>query len=290
MPTFDTPVPVTVDLDLPVGDIRIIAGDRTDTSVDVRPTDPAKKGDVTAAEQTRVEFTDGRLLIKAPKGWRQLRGGGDSIDVEIGLPSGSHIRGQAGVAALHSRGRLGECRYRNGMGEIQLDEAGSVQLKSGAGDITVERVNGHAEITTGTGTLRLGRIDGTAAVKNSNGDTSIRDVTGDVRVSAANGSIAIDQAHGTVAAKTAMGDIRVGEAVRGSVVAESGYGKVEVGVREGVAAWLDLNTRFGNLDNDLADGRRPEPGEDAVEVRARTGFGDITIRRSYAGQTGKGAT
>ena len=67
MPTFDTPEPISVSLELGVGDIRIVAGDRTDTVVEVRPTDPAKKGDVTAAEQTRVEFAAGRLQIRAPK-------------------------------------------------------------------------------------------------------------------------------------------------------------------------------------------------------------------------------
>ncbi len=51
MPTFDTPRPILVDLELGVGDVRITAGDRTDTTVEIRPTDPAKPSDVEAAEQ-----------------------------------------------------------------------------------------------------------------------------------------------------------------------------------------------------------------------------------------------
>src|ERR687897_902184 len=83
MTTFDTPEPISVTLEVGVGDIRIVASDRTDTVVDVRPSDPAKKSDVTAAELTRVEYAEGRLLVGAPKGWRQwsFRGGGESIDV-----------------------------------------------------------------------------------------------------------------------------------------------------------------------------------------------------------------
>jgi hypothetical protein len=54
MPTFDTPQPISVTVELGVGDLRIVASDRTDTMVEVRPSDPAKKADVTAAEQTRV--------------------------------------------------------------------------------------------------------------------------------------------------------------------------------------------------------------------------------------------
>ena len=88
MQTFDTPEPISVTVELGVGDLRVVAGDRADTVVEVRPSDPAKKGDVTAAEQTRVEYSGGRLLIKAPKGWRHYtpRGGGDSVNVQVELP------------------------------------------------------------------------------------------------------------------------------------------------------------------------------------------------------------
>ena len=284
MPTFDTPEPISVTVELGVGDLRIVASDRTDTVVEVRPSDAAKKADVTAAEQTRVEYASGRLLIKAPKRWRQLswRGGGESIDVQVELPAGSHVRGDAGVAALRCRGRLGECRYKTGVGDIQLDQAGSVQLKTGGGDLTVEQAVGDAELTTGSGAVRIDRIDGAAVVRNSNGDTWIGEVTGDLRVNAANGKVSVDQAHATVAAKSANGDLRLGEVAHGVVLAQTGFGKVEIGIRDGVAAWLDLSTRFGNVHNDLDAAERPEPGDDAVEVRARTSYGDITIHRSFA--------
>jgi Putative adhesin len=292
MPTFDTPEPISVTVELGVGDLRIVASDRPDTMVEVRPSDPAKEADVTAAEQTRVEYAGGRLLIKAPKSWRQFtrRGGGESVDVQVELPAGSQLRGETGVAALRCQGRLAECRYKTGVGDVQLDQAGAVQLRTGIGDITVERAGGDAEVTTGSGAVRIDGIDGTAVVKNSNGDTWLGRVTGDLRVNAANGRISVDQASGAVAAKSANGDIRLGEVAHGAVLAQTGFGKVEIGIREGVAAWLDLNTRFGTVHNDLDTADRPGPGEDAVEVRARTAFGDITIHRSSANDPGRDKT
>ena len=292
MPTFDTPDPISVTVEFGVGDLRIVASDRTDTMVEVRPSDPAKKADVTAAEQTRVEYAGGRLLIKAPRNWRQytFRSGGESVEVQVELPAGSQLRGETGVAALRCRGRLGECRYKTGIGDIQLERAGAVQLRTGVGDITVERAGGDAELTTGSGSLRLDGIDGTAVVKNSNGDTWIGRVTGDLRVNAANGRISVDQASGTVAAKSANGDVRLGEVAHGAVLAQTAFGKVEIGIRDGVAAWLDLNTRFGAVRNDLDTADRPGAGEEAVEVRARTAFGDITIHRSSADSLGKDVT
>jgi hypothetical protein len=292
MPTFDTPEPISVTVELGVGDVQIVASDRTDTMVEVRPTDPAKKADVTAAEQTRVEYAGGTLLIKAPKSWRRYtpRGGGESVDVQVELPAGSQLRGETGVAALRCRGRLGECRYKTGVGDIQLDQAGAVQLRTGVGDITVERAGGDAELTTGSGSLRIAGIDGTAVVKNSNGDTWIGRVTGDLRVNAANGRISVDQASGAVAAKSANGDVRLGEVAHGAVLAQTAFGKVEIGIRDGVAAWLDLNTRYGTVRNDLDTADHPGAGEEAVEVRARTAFGDITIHRSSANNPGKDET
>ena len=289
MPVFDTPEPISVTVELGAGDLRVVAGDRADTVVEVRPSDPAKKADVTHAEQTRVEYAGGRLLIKAPKSWKRFTplGGGESVDVQVELPAGSHLRGETGMAALHSRGRLGDCRYKTGLGDIQLDEAAAVQLRTGMGDVAVERAGGDTEVATGSGSIRVVRVDGAAVVKNSNGDIWIGEVTGDLRVNAANGRISVAGAGDAAAARSANGAVRIGEVAHGAVVAQTALGKVEIGVRDGVAAWLDLRTRHGNVHNDLDATGRPGPGEDAVEVRAHTSFGDITIHRSVAGDSGK---
>lgn len=284
MPTFATPDPISVSIELGVGDIRIAATDRPDTVVAVRPSDATRKADVTAAQQTRVEYAGGRLLIRAPKGWRQytLRQGGESIDLTIELPAGSHLRVGAGIAAMRCAGPLGECRYQAGIGDVELDEAVVAEIKTGVGDIAVDRVLDHAELTTSSGAVRVGRIDGPAVIKNSNGDTWIGEIAGDLRVNAANGRISVDHAHAAVAAKTANGDVRLGEVSRGAILAETGLGRLDVGVREGVPAWLDLKTHLGNVQNNLDAAGRPEPGEPTVEVRARSGYGDISIHRSLA--------
>jgi hypothetical protein len=290
MPTFDTPQPISVTLELGVGDVRIVASERSDTVVDIRPSDPGKASDVTAAEQTRVEYSGGALLVRAPKGWRQWSPWGpfgrESIDVRIDLPAGSHVRGAAGVAALRCTGRIGQCRYRTGVGNLTLEEAGPVDLTCGAGDVTVDVAAGRADITT-AGTVRIGRIDGSGVVKNRNGDTWIGEITGEARVNASNGDISIDLAQAGVAAKTANGDVRLGEVAHGAVVAQSAFGAVQVGVRDGGAAWLDLETKFGTVQNDLDAAEHPEPGEDVVEVHAHTSMGDVTVHRSFASAAGR---
>src|SRR5262249_9724149 len=111
MPLFDTPEPISVTVELGVRDVRIPASDRADTVVDVRPTDEHNEPDVRAAEQTRVEYAAGRLLVKGPKQrGLGLFGKPGSIDVTIEVPAGSQLDGDAGAAAFHCVGRPGPRR------------------------------------------------------------------------------------------------------------------------------------------------------------------------------------
>lgn len=281
MPEFQTPEPITAVIDLTMGDLRIDAAERGETVVEVRPRDAASRADVRAAEQTQVEYAAGRLSIRTPRGWRSYSpfSGGGCVDVDVQLPAGSQVTADAAVAAIHGTGRLGDCRLKTAVGEIRLEQAESARLVTSAGNVSAGRVTGELEISTASGEVRVDEVTGTVVVKSSNGDTRIHEVAGDLRVKAANGDIHVERAAGSVTVKTANGEIRLGSVARGSVAAETGFGAVEVGIADGSAAWMDLHTSFGHVRNGLDAAQSPQPGEETVEVRARTGFGDITINR-----------
>ena len=281
MPNFETPEPISVTLELGVGNVRITAGDRTDTTVDVRPSDESDESDVQAAQRVRVDYANGALQVTGPKARvfdfsRKTR----SVDVSIDLPSGSQVSGELQMGDFSGTGRLGEGRFKTSTGNVRLERTGPLRVDTGAGHVTVDGIAGDAEIRTGSGKVRIGEVGGSAVVKNSNGDTAIDAVTGDVRVRAANGDISIDRAGAGVEAKTANGSIRLGEVTRGSVELGTAMGDLEIGVADGTAAWLEVNTGFGQVHNLLDNATRPEESDETVEVRARTSFGGITIRRS----------
>ncbi len=280
MSHFQTSQPISVVLELRVADVRVAAGERADTIVQVRPSDASRRDDVTAAEHTRVEYADGRLLVKGPRRLREWspRSDGGAIDVEIELPAGSDLSGQTAAGGFRCTGSLGRCELKSSAGEISLAQATRVKLTT-AGDISLDRVTGDAELTTATGDVRAGEIAGSAVIRNANGDIRIGEVGGDLRVKAANGDIEVERSHGSTVIKTANGHIRVGSIHRGSLVAETATGRIDVGIAGGVAAWLDLDTRYGHVHNGLDATERPGSADEQVEVRARTGFGDITIRR-----------
>lgn len=281
MPAFDTPTSISVNLELSVGTVRITAADRADTVVDVRPSDPEDDSDVQAARQVGVDFANGTLRVTGPRTRlfdfsRKTR----SVDVTIDLPAGSDVTADVQLGDLRATGRLGAVRFKTAAGNILLERTGALRASTAAGHVTVDEVAGDAEVSTGTGRIGLGRVDGGAVVKNSNGEVVIDSVAGDVRVRNANGSIGVARAGGGVDAKTSNGDIRVGEVVRGTVVLASSMGALEIGVAAGTAAWLDLHTGFGHVRNLLDSTAQPDKTDETVEVRGRTSYGEITVRRS----------
>jgi hypothetical protein len=283
MPTFSTPEPITLAMELGVADIHIDANDRGDTVVDVRPSDPQKRADVVAAEQTTTTFANGTVQIRSAKGWRRWAPWGDhgSVAVRIDAPSGSVVHGETGVANLSAAGHLGEVRYRVGVGDVALERAERAEIRCGMGSVTVEAIVGTADVKT-AGAIRIGSIDGPAVIRNANGDTRVGEVAGDARLHASNGSIVVGLAGSNVVAKSANGAIRIDEVAHGTVMAQTAMGAIEIGVREGVPAWLDLSTKFGHVRNELEDAERPPADAAAVEIRAQTSTGDVTIRRPLA--------
>ncbi|GAA1008449.1 hypothetical protein Aple_069860 [Acrocarpospora pleiomorpha] len=280
MPTFDTPEPITADIDIYTGRVHIHAGDRADTVVEVRPTDPSNEASVQAAERTIVEFTGGRLLIRGPKPnplasvlpWR------GSIEVIVDLPATSRLEGR-GAAEFIATGPLGETVLRSG-GDVRLEETGPLEVKASYGEIWVDRVTGPVEVTASTGAIRIGTVEGSGTVKCSTGGVTLGEATGDLQLKTGTGDITVGRTSADLTVKTAHGRIRIDAAVSGSVRVEGGHGKVGIGIPEGTAARLDLHSKNGVVRNTLTAADGPESTDAVVEVRAQTSYGDIDIHRS----------
>jgi hypothetical protein len=283
MQKFDTPQPTPVTIEISVGTVHLIASDRADTIVTVNPSDRTRRDDVEAAEKTIVEMSNGGILVKGPKSRGRLNligpGKTGSVDVTVELPSGSSFRGDAGMGDFRADGRLGDMHIRSGVGDVRLDHTASADVVSGAGRLSLNRADGRVRVIT-AGDMSLGAVDGDLELKNNVGETWVGEVTGTARVKSAAGDITVDRAHGSITAKTATGNIEFGEVGSGSIVLETAAGRLDIGVREGVAAWLDAKTSFGRVLNTIGEATRPDSAERTVEVRARTAFGDISIHRS----------
>ncbi|WP_086826722.1 DUF4097 family beta strand repeat-containing protein [Streptomyces sp. NRRL B-24572] len=218
MQTFATTAPVSAVLDIPAGRIRFIAADRTDTTVEVLPADASRSRDVKAAEQTGVSFGDGVLRIAAPAAKNQYFGPSGAVEVTVQLPAGSRVEAKAAAAELRGVGRLGDVTFEGAQATVKLDETASARLTLQAGDITVGRLGGDAEIRTRKGDLRVGEA--------MRGTVVLRTEAGEINVGAARGvSASLD-------AGTAYGRVRnslrnTGDSAAGlSIRATTSYGDI----------------------------------------------------------------
>ncbi|MFI8825086.1 DUF4097 family beta strand repeat-containing protein [Streptomyces sp. NPDC053431] len=278
MPSYETPEPITVVVEFDLGNVHLTASERTDTVVEVLPSNGAEDNDVRTVQQTKVTYANGVLTLKGPRK-RSPFGKVGSIDVTIDLPAGSHLQATTAMGDFAGQGRLGECRVKTSVGDIRLDETGVANLRTSHGDIRVDRMVGDAEIN-GSGRIDIGEILGGATVKNGVGETAIGTVTGDLKTNTSMGRVTVDTALGSVDVRSSQGTIAVNEVVRGRVDLQTSLGDLEIGIRESSAAWLDVSSKVGVVRNSLGAAEGPGDAAHTVEVHGRTTAGDIVIRRA----------
>ncbi len=179
MQTFDTPAPIRAVLDLPAGRIQVIAADRADSTVEVRPANAASSRDITAAEQSTVAYADGVLTITASTPHTPLRSSSGSVEVTVQLPAGSRIEATAASAELHAVGRLGEVAFRR---RVPPDrDRRSRQVSASRRPRAMSRSPGSppADISTTRGDIRIGEAAG--------GTVVLRTQSGSIVIAAAGG-------------------------------------------------------------------------------------------------------
>ncbi|PKW05062.1 Putative adhesin [Streptomyces sp. 1222.5] len=219
MPKFATPAPVTAHLDIPAGRIQLIAADRADTTVEILPADPSKGRDVKAAERIDVSYDAGVLRITAREPAHRVLGNPGSVEVTVQLPAGSHLHATAALAELRGVGRLGHVTLDAAQATVKLDETDEARLTLKAGDITLGRLAGPADISTQKGDLTV--------TEAHRGTLTLRTQHGRICVGAARGTSA------TLDAGTAYGRIHNalantdGATAGLTIHASTGYGDID---------------------------------------------------------------
>ncbi|MFD7338759.1 DUF4097 family beta strand repeat-containing protein [Streptomyces violascens] len=182
MQKFATAAPIAAVLDIPAGRVQVVAVDKADTTVEVKPADPSKSRDVKAAEQTTVVYADGVLRIEGGPVKNQYFGATGSLDVTVQLPAGSRIEAKSGAAELRTKGRLGDVTFDGAHGAAQIDETASLRLTVHAGDVSVGRLAGDSEIRVAKGDIAIAEA--------AHGKITLRIESGNITVGAAHGASA----------------------------------------------------------------------------------------------------
>ncbi len=132
----------------------------------------------------------------------------------------------------------------------------------GAGDVRVSGRAGWAGVRTGSGNATLDGVDGDADVTTGSGAIDLGPVTGRARL------------------RTGSGDVTVSDARSGDVQLTTGSGSVRIGVHPGVGAELDLVSGSGKARSELDVASVAPEKPAAVQVRGRTGSGDVLVARA----------
>ncbi|THA33031.1 DUF4097 family beta strand repeat-containing protein [Streptomyces sp. A1547] len=174
MQKFDTPAPISTVLDIPAGHIRFIAADRDNTTVEILPADASKSRDVKAAEETTATYDGGVLRIEAAPAKNRILGSSGSVEITVQLPAGSHVEAKTASAELRGVGRLGDVTFEGAQATVKIDEAASARLTLMAGDVSLGRLGGDAQISTQKGDLHIAEaVRGTVTLRTEAGEITV---------------------------------------------------------------------------------------------------------------------
>ena len=276
MPTFATPDPINATVEFGGAQVRITASDRTDTVVLVEPVNAASPKDVKVADKTTVDFADGHLTVKTV-----VPGDKDgSVAITIDLPAGSGLIAYLAHSGVHVDGSVGPCELHMASGRVQLDRLNALRANISAGEVEIGHIAGRADIEGATFALRIAEVAGPVGITSAGGPAWIGHAAADLELSSGSGSLDVDRADGSVTATTGSGSIRIGRMAHGQAKLMNGSGGIEVGISDGTAAYLDVNSERGSVRNSVASPGSPDASDAQLTVHARTRHGDIVIQRA----------
>jgi DUF4097 and DUF4098 domain-containing protein YvlB len=246
---FDTPAPVELDVNVPIGDIDIETIDGDESFVTVT-------GSEKALAQMRVELEGNKLSVvlkgKNPFGISISIGdfsfGSGGLQIKAKVPHSSVASIETATADMKLRGRYA-----------------SVNAKSASGDLAV-----------------TGEIEGDANLKTVSGDVRIARIGGDLRGTTVSGDVSAGAVDGSVELKSVSGDVRFDSVREGTVNVQSVSGDIDVGVAPGTNLDVDAGSVSGDLTSEVPLGSEPGAASDGptLVVRGKTISGDFRVFRA----------
>jgi hypothetical protein len=210
-----------------------------------------------AVRQTRVDYADGRLVVRTPK---ELQLRNVPISVTVQAPVGSHVEA------------------RSGSGDVTITGgAGRLDLTTGSGRISTDQAESTVKVDTGSGTVRLGPMAAGLRAKSGSGDVEVTAVGAASTVITGSGDIWLGAVAGDVLARTGSGRVTIANASAGELELHTGSGAIHVGVRAGNPAEIDLSSGSGEARSELDLTVSPPETKPGLRIRGRTGSGAALV-------------
>lgn len=269
--TFSTEQPVRLSVELGPGSLEVEAADVTTTTVRL-----AGAG----ADDAVVTQEGDQISVSAPHQRSMLGQSTGEVHARVVVPRGSQVITSGGSATQDLRGELRLVRASSGSGDIAVEHAAEVaELETGSGQVRLGTAGGPARLRTGSGDVNVSHALGELTITTGSGDVTIGNAEAHVAVKTGSGSLRTGVMRGDLIVTTGSGDTDVERLELGSIHAKAGSGSIRVGVAPDIPVWTDISTRSGQIASDLVGAGEPAPGAAHLEIRARTGSGDVTLEQ-----------
>lgn len=137
---------------------------------------------------------------------------GDSatVDIVVHVPPGADVEARTRSGDITVSGTSGSTRVTTGAGDLRVQECGQLRATSGSGDVTVGRCVDGA-LTTGSGDVRLDEATGpgTLQLRSGSGDLEVRTRTEQTTATTGSGDVDLDLRAGRATLRTGTGDVQV---------------------------------------------------------------------------------
>ena len=142
----------------------------------------------------------------------------------------------------------------------------NLNLRTTAGDIMIDRLEGKFTAHTSSGDIEADDIDGSVDVETSSGSIHLQHASGPVTAGASSGSIHLYSVAGPIQAKSSSGNIRIGE-TGATVAARASSGSIQIGSASGA---LHASTSSGSIEVSLS-------GQVESNSEMRASSGNVTV-------------
>jgi len=249
--SFHTPLPLTLEVSIPSGDIDVETTDGEETSLTV-------DGDERMLEHVEIRHDGERVSVT-------LR---DKNKVGFSFSLGSIVFGNGGLRV-----------------QAQVPHGAGVKVKTASADSKVTGQLRTLDVNGVSGDVRVrGEIAEDATVRTVSGDVDLERVDGDVSVQTVSGDLRVRAVAGSVDTKSVSGDIRLEALTAGDARFSSVSGDIEIGIASGSLLDVDAGSTSGDLASEVPLATEPPSGEDAaaptVILRGRTVSGDVRVFRA----------
>ena len=249
--SFHTPLPLTLEVSIPSGDIDVETTDGEETSLTV-------DGDERMLEHVELRHDGNRVSVT-------LR---DKSKLGFSFSLGSIVFGNGGLRV--------QARVPHGAG---------VKVKTASADSNITGHLGMVDVNGVSGDVRVrGEIAEDATVRTVSGDVDLERVDGDVSVQTVSGDLRVRAVAGSIDTKSVSGDIRLEALTAGDARFSSVSGDIEIGIASGSLLDVDAGSTSGDLASEVPLATEPPSGEEAaaptVILRGRTVSGDVRVFRA----------